>query len=96
MNSISNFMIVVILIASTLIIAFSTIIGDAKTADAQTNGIPHIEQRIEQRNDCDNGGAGDNNAVCSMTASVFIGQERTQIGQQNRHGYNSADDIQFD
>jgi hypothetical protein len=88
-------MIIVILIVSTLIIGFPTIIGDAKTADAQTDGIPHIEQRIEQRNACDNDGTGDNNAVCSITASIFIGQERIQIGQQNQHGYNSANDIQF-
>ena len=47
-NSMSNFVIVGVLITFTLmIIGFSTVTGNANKADAQTSDT-HIEQRIEQ------------------------------------------------
>jgi hypothetical protein len=68
-NSIGNFIIVGVLITSTLMmIGFSTVIDTAKKADAQINGT-HIEQR--NKNNCDN-------AVCSITAASYIVQERAE------------------
>jgi hypothetical protein len=82
-NSMSNFVIVGVLITFTLmIIGFSTVTGNANKADAQTNDTD-IEQRIEQINDdC-------NNQACTPNCAGNIVQENSNFQQGVPSGENN-------
>ena len=80
-NSMSNFVIVGVLITFTLmIIGFSTVTGNANKADAQTSDT-HIEQRIEQINDC-------NNQACTRNCTGNIVQQNSNFQQGVPSGEN--------